>query len=167
MKKIFFLRHAKALKDVQYINDVERPLSEKGFNDAKLISLALLQHKIEPELIISSHAVRAYTTALIFINKLCINQNNFLINKNLYCTTFTDYLNVISSLDDTIKSVMLVGHNNELTEAANHLLNNKITEPIKTTGLVVCEANINSWKEILMTKWKIILSLSPAEVKLV
>ena len=60
MKKLFLVRHAKSDWENPYLKDIERPLNERGYANANSMSY---QRRIKPDLIISSPAVRAFTTA--------------------------------------------------------------------------------------------------------
>ena len=68
MKTLILVRHAKSSWEHHFI-DHERPLSLRGFKNAEMISNEL-KSQINPDLIVSSEAVRAKTTAEIFIKNL-------------------------------------------------------------------------------------------------
>jgi phosphohistidine phosphatase SixA len=48
MKTIYILRHAKSSWDFSHLNDVERPLIEKGINRTNLIARYLNKNNITP-----------------------------------------------------------------------------------------------------------------------
>ncbi len=65
MKTIYLIRHAKSDWDNPLLQDIERPLNERGYADANVMGTRLKT----PGLIISSPAVRALSTALIFARR--------------------------------------------------------------------------------------------------
>lgn len=148
------------------IRDIERPLTERGINDAKLISASLLNKSFAPQRIVSSPAVRTYSTALTFAIAFSIKLDQIVLNSSLYNSSITDYFNVISQIDDSLESVMIVGHNEVISETAMRLLKkNARLESLKTCGVVLISAEINSWKEFTTADCKLVLSLNPSMIK--
>ena len=66
MKTLYLIRHAKSEQNFAGLADIDRPLNERGYVDASKMSLMLKEKKLIPNAIISSPAVRAISTALIF-----------------------------------------------------------------------------------------------------
>ena len=64
-KKIFFLRHAKSSWDLD-VSDINRPLNQRGVDDIIKIGKKFNNLFKSVELIITSPAVRATSTCLIF-----------------------------------------------------------------------------------------------------
>ncbi|HNA40311.1 MAG TPA: histidine phosphatase family protein, partial [Chitinophagales bacterium] len=62
MKSLSIIRHAKSDWSTG-VDDIARPLNERGKNAVVLIGNYLQQQKIKPDLIISSPAKRAQDTA--------------------------------------------------------------------------------------------------------
>jgi phosphohistidine phosphatase len=63
MPQLLIMRHAKSDWDSEYGSDRDRPLAPRGVKAAKLMGRFLAQTGRTPELVISSTAVRAQTTA--------------------------------------------------------------------------------------------------------
>ena len=63
MKTLLIMRHAKSSWNELNIPDHDRPLNRRGKHDAPLMGKLLRDQKITLDLIISSTAVRAETTA--------------------------------------------------------------------------------------------------------
>lgn len=161
MKTLFLLRHAKADRDLFFIRDIERPLTERGYHDAMLMSAVLREQQILPERIISSPAVRAYSTALIFSDAFGFKPGDIRLDERLYDSSVEDYRKVIHTLDDSSSSWLLAGHNDVISETAEKLLPGKRLEPMKTCGLVVLSSECISWKEFGKEECKLILALHP------
>ncbi len=75
---------------------------------------------LEPDLILSSPAVRALTTAEILAKALDYKRKKIVIEERMYGATPAALLNLIHALDDDAKCAMLVGHNPEMSELAHH-----------------------------------------------
>ena len=96
MKTLYLVRHAKSDWSIENLQDIDRPLSARGYLNAHQMSI-ILKNFFLPDLIISSHAIRAISTALIFSRNLDCNPSMIAIKKSLYESSVKDYINCISS----------------------------------------------------------------------
>lgn len=144
MKTLYLIRHAKSDWSIGHLSDIDRPLNERGYSDAHKMSLILKEKKIIPDLIISSPAVRAISTALIFCRNLNYDPKSILINKNLYNTSEKEYIQAISKIDNRHKVVFLFGHNPTITNTAN-VLTNAITEELPTCAIAGIKSDVEEW----------------------
>ncbi len=147
MKTLYLIRHAKSDWAISHLSDIDRPLNERGYADAQKMSLILKEKQIVPDLIISSPAVRAISTALIFCRALNYDPKSILLNKNLYDTSVKDYLKCISETDDKYPILFLFGHNPIISNTAN-VLCNAIPQEMPTCCISGIGADIGSWKQI-------------------
>lgn len=144
MKKLFLVRHAKSDWENPNLKDIERPLNARGYANANDMSN---QRGIKPDLIISSPAVRAFTTALLFARNMNYNANTIILKKELYASTVNDYVSVFSEIDNKYDTVMLFGHNpiisnlvGQLTQSSNILM--------PTCCIAGIDFDVKIWKEI-------------------
>ena len=70
MKTLYLARHAKSDWGNEVLKDIDRPLNNRGYSDAYIQSVKFSTDQKHPDLIISSPAVRAFTTAGIFSRTL-------------------------------------------------------------------------------------------------
>src|SRR2546430_10269701 len=70
MKTLFLIRHAKSSWDDTALTDKDRPLGDRGRRDAPKMGKRLTKRDVKPDLILSSPATRALTTAEIIAKKL-------------------------------------------------------------------------------------------------
>ena len=146
MKTLFLVRHAKSSRDDPMLSDRDRPLNERGMRDASRVGEQLAQRGAKPDLILSSPARRAMTTAEIVARKLDYRRKDIGVEYRLYAATPDDLLAVVHELDDKSKRVMLFGHNPELTELARRL-SAKITE-MATCAVAEFAFDIKSWSKV-------------------
>ena len=78
LKKLILIRHAKSSWDYN-VSDLERPLSNRGFNDAKLMSTILNDFSIKIDGVFSSNAKRTIQTAQIFLKNLTNYKKLFIV----------------------------------------------------------------------------------------
>ena len=161
MKTLFLLRHAKASKEDPGLPDIKRPLTERGFSDGRLVSEVLRQQDLVPEKIISSSAVRAYTTAYLFAATFEKLTSDIELNGSLYEGEPEDYLDVIHGIDNSFSSCMIAGHNNTITDVAAQLLHVNL-ESMKTCGVVVITSEAERWEDFNKSNCTLKLNLYPS-----
>ncbi|MFC0875881.1 histidine phosphatase family protein [Saccharicrinis sp. FJH2] len=149
MKRLIFVRHAKAETFDGQKNDFERQLASKGQNDAGIMSTVLLKANIRPDLIYSSSADRAFQTAQIFAEKLNINPGKVKKNDDLYeDVTTSDILEIISTTMESVKSLMIVGHNPWISDVTG-TMSDSYDDIMPTCGMVVLDFKVDYWDEVL------------------
>jgi phosphohistidine phosphatase len=153
MKTIILLRHAKSSWDFSHLSDHERPLLEKGKKRTRLINDFLNGNKVSVDMIISSHAVRAYETAKIIARAIGYSIENIIINKMIYHANAERLIDQFYDLPENIQTVMLVGHNPTLTNFANQYLDQKI-DWLPTSGMVSIDFYTDKWENISLAKYK-------------
>lgn len=120
MKTLYLVRHAKASHGDPSLPDRDRPLDHHGEKDAPKMGRQLARQGVKPDLIVSSPARRALTTALHFADELGHRHADIVVDERLYASDPASLLAVIGEFDHRLDSVMLFGHNPEFTELAQH-----------------------------------------------
>lgn len=147
MKTLYILRHAKSSWEFEELSDHDRPLNKRGRSDAPLIGRELSSRGILPELIISSPAVRAISTATLVGKELGYDPDDITIDDRIYGSDKSMLLEVVQETPVEYKSIMLIGHNEALTEFAN-MLSPEVVGSIPTAGVVALNFDCESWYEI-------------------
>tara|TARA_R110000868_G_scaffold299242_1_gene559464 strand:- start:11621 stop:12106 length:486 start_codon:yes stop_codon:yes gene_type:complete len=160
MKRLFLIRHAKSSWDYN-VSDHERPLSTRGLKDAQLVSKELIG-QLNPDIVLSSDALRAKTTAHIFIENLNINGKTVNLNHSLYDFSGKNVLHVIKNTENSISELLIFGHNNAITSIVNSY-GHKYIDNVPTCGVVAIEFEIDNWKDI--KQGKTIKTLFPRDLK--
>ena len=146
MNTLFLIRHAKSSWDNAALPDKERPLNDRGRRDAPKMGERLAKRDVKPDLILSSPAVRALSTAEIIAEKLNYRRKDIVVTERLYAAEVDDLLDVIRQLGDELKCVMLFGHNPEFTELA-HRLSGEIAH-MPTCAIAEFTFDAKSWSGI-------------------
>ncbi len=118
MKSLFLVRHAKAARDETTLSDAARPLADRGRRDAPKMGRRLRARGVKLNLMLSSPALRALTTARLLAEQLNYEPKRIAVDERLYPGDARQVLEVIRGLDSGVKRVMLVGHNPGLSELA-------------------------------------------------
>ncbi|MEO8146584.1 MAG: histidine phosphatase family protein [Bacteroidia bacterium] len=164
MKTLVLIRHSKSSYFTDEHNDIDRPLNERGYKDAEMMCDVLKKEKLKIGKIISSPAVRAISTALIFAHGLKVNYENVAINKLLYQCGKEKILEVIKAQEDELNQMMIVGHNPDFEELLRYLVKEKI-EKYPTTGIALVTFNVTKWNDINHQKGKLIKLLLPEQFR--
>jgi len=146
MKTLFLIRHAKSSWADMALDDKDRPLNDRGKRDAPKVGERLAKRHAKPDLILSSPATRALTTAQIIARKLDYEGSKILVSDRLYAVAADELLDVIRRIDDAAERVMLIGHNPELSELA-HRLSSEITH-LPTCAVAEFTFDTKSWKRV-------------------
>ena len=144
------VRHAKSSWKHDVV-DHKRPLKGRGMRDGALVSKYLKKNIKPPQMIITSDAVRALSTAIFMKEALNIDDKNFVTDHDLYDFSGQNVFNIIKNLPDELDRVMIVGHNHAFTSVAN-MLGNTYIDNVPTTGFVHLEFDVDHWEDIVTGK---------------
>ncbi len=156
MKNLWLIRHAKSSWSQGELQDNFRPLNERGYRDAQEMSARLKKSGIMPDLIISSHAIRAYSTAMIFADVLKYPHGDIRIITKLYGATTASYMSAIHTLPDQYNTVFLFAHNPTISQTME-LLGGLEHQELPTTGMAHIQFVHNSWAECAARSGKLML----------
>ncbi|QIE58514.1 histidine phosphatase family protein [Rasiella rasia] len=146
MKTLYMARHAKSSWKHDVI-DHQRPLKGRGTRDAALVSAYVAENHLAPEIMISSDATRALTTAKFFKGAFEVSDEDFITNNQLYDFSGQNVMSTIKNIDDTYSRAMIVGHNHAFTSIAN-MLGNQYIDNVPTCGFVIIEFEEDAWNDI-------------------
>lgn len=163
MKTIYILRHAKSSWKLDNMPDDQRPLLEKGKKRTRKIIEYLLKNNVMPEVIVSSHAVRAAETARIVAHGIKFPVHDIIISHNLYHCQADGIFGEIYAFDDKISQVMLVGHNPTLTNFVNKFFNPPI-DYLPTSGLAAIQFDTNQWVDLPLAQPNPVFIVYPKEL---
>jgi phosphohistidine phosphatase len=144
MKTLTLVRHAKSSWKDNSLADRDRPLSKRGKRDAPEMGRRIAAAGIRPSLIVSSPAVRAWTTAKIIANEIGYPREFLQRDNGLYLASVNGILDVIVAQDPGFNSLMLVGHNPGFTDFANYLVPG-LTNNMPTASVVSVELDSEDW----------------------
>lgn len=145
MKTLTIVRHAKSSWNDRSLRDRDRPLNKRGERDAPTMGQRIADAGVRPSLIVSSPAVRAWTTARVIAQQLTYPVEFLQQEADLYHAGVDDILDVIVAQDEGFNSLMIVGHNPGLTDFVN-FLSPGLTGNLPTAGVVSFNINQEDWK---------------------
>ena len=145
MKTLLIMRHAKSSWDDESLPDYDRPLNKRGQKDAPRMGQLLLEEQLGPDLILSSTALRARTTAEIVAREIKFG-GEIELQPDLYHAEPEDYIRALKALKDPADQVLIVGHNPGLEDLLALLTGGN--EHLPTAAIAVVEFSIAHWREL-------------------
>lgn len=163
MRTLFLVRHAKSSWAEPGIRDFDRPLNGRGRNIAPRMAQMLVKEGIKPDLLVSSPAKRALTTAIFFAEAFGIKSEDINQEKDIYEAYPITIHQIISQLPNSSNTVMLFGHNPTFTEIAN-TYSEEFIENVPTCGVVKIVSTAENWASFHEGNSKVTACFFPKEV---
>ena len=149
-RELWLLRHGKSDWD-SIADDFDRPLKKRGKRAAKLMGAWMRAQNFVPDRVISSPAKRAIDTAKLVCAGIGLPDRDIRQDKHLYEEGFECIKTVLTAIPDTVKTVLLVGHNPELEDLLLDLVGDanvpKIDKLLPTAAFVRLELP-KDWKNL-------------------
>lgn len=109
MKSLIVLRHGKA-ESPGGVADFDRSLAGRGTRDAVRVGEVLVERDLMPDLIVTSTAKRAATTARLMAEG-CNYSGEIIPSDDLYLPTQSNILSTVRDIPEQHSRVVIVGHN--------------------------------------------------------
>jgi phosphohistidine phosphatase len=114
-RELLILRHGKSDWGASF-RDYDRPLKNRGKRSAQKMGVWLWQQDLRPQLIISSPAERAITTAHKCAKAMGMPVRYVICDERIYEASLDELLEVLADAPVDVNRIMLVGHNPGLEE---------------------------------------------------
>ncbi|MBI4534545.1 MAG: phosphohistidine phosphatase SixA [Candidatus Melainabacteria bacterium] len=143
--KLYLVRHGIATQRLggSIVNDAQRPLTEEGLTETRLVSLGLKRLGVKLDLILTSPLVRAFQTAEIFAETFNAAQVMRVCDALAPGGTASDLYKTLREFKQA-QEVFLVGHEPDMGRLAAMLLwaGPELDIPFKKAG--VCRIDISN-----------------------
>ena len=116
MHQLLLLRHAKSSRDDPKMADLERPLNKRGRRGAGTMRKAMQDLGLTPDVVLVSPSRRTLET----LAALEPWDDTPLVEQveTLYLASLPQLLDILRGVNETVRSVMLIGHNPGMHELA-------------------------------------------------
>ena len=141
MKKLTLLRHAKSERDSPSGSDFDRSLNERGRADSRRMGQEIRDLGLKFDLVLASPARRVVET----VEEVGGLSPQF--DDQIYSASTAQLLEIVRSVDDSVESLMLVGHNPGFELLAAKLTDNAV-EDLPTATLVEIELSVDDWRDV-------------------
>ncbi len=151
--RLILLRHAKSAWP-DGVADRERPLADRGRKAAPVIGAYMAREKLIPDLALVSPARRAQETwkhVREALSKKVAERDA----PDIYEVAAERILDVIRTVEPGIRTLLIVGHNPGMEDAASLLVGDgdadamgRMKEKFPTAGLAVIDFDVEGWDEV-------------------
>ena len=146
-RTLYVVRHAKAEDRATFMNDHDRNLLPEGIMAAARVGRYLAENGIVANRLISSTANRAKDTAKVIAEQLGVSPDTVELDEKLFEGGPKAYLAVVNSLPDTCESVMLFGHNPDVSYFTEYLTHQNVGSMSKGSIVAITFDNLR-WAEV-------------------
>jgi len=167
MLTLSLLRHAKSSWDDPGARDFDRPLARRGEEAAPRMGAFMAQHKIVPDLILCSPAVRARQTLDLVLPELP-GTPTVEYEEAFYLAAPKVLLERVRKIDAKVTHVMIVGHDPgmqglavDLAGAGDPELLAALARKFPTAGLAVIRFKAREWRKVGPGKGRLDVFMTP------
>lgn len=145
MKTLLLMRHAKSSWDDDGVSDHDRPLNSRGERSAPQMAAILVHGAITPDLILSSTALRARSTAFA-VAEAFDWKPELRLRRGLYMASPAQILEEISGVSDEVGCLLVVGHNPGTEELVSDL--SAMRQAMPTAAIAQFSLAVDDWAEV-------------------
>lgn len=166
-KTLYVMRHAKAEAGSAHQEDHLRKLAPRGLSDAALVGAWLVGQGIMPDRVLCSTAVRTAET-LVKLEEAYRRPLPVKYVDALYHASPDSMLGLIAATEETVRKLMIVGHNPGLHQLGLHLaaqgepaLIDQLAMKLPTAAFFAIECGPVSWSGLPHAQGKLVHYVTP------
>jgi phosphohistidine phosphatase len=164
-RRLYLIRHAKSSHKDGNLEDIDRPLNDRGEKDAILIGKELSKKGVNCDKVLVSSSTRTRLTAKYLLKEIGFEENKIEYDRNIYRTSTENMISIINNVDPQDKDVAIIGHNPTTYQVANHFQKDTLFKDIPTCAVIAIEFEADSWEEIKAKKGKLLFFDYPKKYK--
>jgi phosphohistidine phosphatase len=159
MKELLLMRHGKSDWAAQFDGDRDRPINKRGRRAAMAVGEAIARAERVPDIVVSSPAVRAATTA-----KLAIQAGGWRceerVDEALYGAGAEGVLDVVRRHGRDSERVMVVGHEPTMSAVVSRVIGGGAVR-FPTAAVAGLRLHITAWSAFDWRRGELDLFLTP------
>jgi phosphohistidine phosphatase len=152
MRRLILFRHAKS-DHIKGIDDLDRPLAERGREASPRMGQYLKDEGLLPDLVLVSPAARTRETW--DLARPPLEPVAMRIEPRIYESPGSQLFDIVREVEADAKVLMLVGHNPGMHELATKLVGHgdryafaRLRQKYPTAGIAVLDFDIEGWGEV-------------------
>ena len=172
MKRLFLLRHAKAVPAESGVEDFDRTLMLSGMQDGGAMARYLRKSGYSLDLILCSASARTTQTAELVLQEMPTDVE---YRDNLYLADVPKLLAAVHGAPAAVTNLMLVGHNPGLEHAATLLAREPVRrkertrhealeEKFPTSALAILDFDVGRWRDVGKNAGKLVDFVRPRDI---
>ncbi|GAB3332244.1 phosphohistidine phosphatase SixA [Larkinella ripae] len=163
-KTLYLVRHAKAEDRASFQRDHDRELVPEGIMAAARVGRHLAGLGIKPDCLISSTANRAKDTGKVMAEQLHLNPEHLELEAKLFDGGPKAYMAAVNGMNPNCESVMLFGHNPDISYFAEFLTHADVGSMSKG-AVAIIEFEGLEWAEVSGRTGRLVDLISPKKIK--
>lgn len=163
MKNLLIMRHAKSDWGDASLADFDRPLNSRGKKAAPFMGKELLQRGKVPDLIISSPANRAKSTALK-VAETSGYSKEIQFEKDFYFGYVDEIIRVVQNTHSNCSRLMVIGHNPTQESLIGVLTKNNAYARMPTAAIASILFDIDNWDKLVKSSGTLEWLILPKEL---
>ncbi|PWJ59331.1 phosphohistidine phosphatase [Dyadobacter jejuensis] len=163
-KTLILVRHATAEDASLTRSDFDRRLVEKGKEESQTMAHWLMDLGYRPEVYMSSSAARALQTAELIAQVIGADSRAIIQDRDIYDAGSRGYLHALNETPEPATSLLLVGHNPDISFFADYLSPGHIGS-MKKAGIVILEFEVATWAEISYSSGNFKIYMTPKQLR--
>lgn len=164
------LRHAKSDRANADVADHDRKLNERGRAAASAVGAYLVAEELTPALVLCSTATRTRETCDYLVADFG-QRPSIRYERRLYLATPEAIINIVAALPNSIRSVLVIGHNPGLHFAAQAIASagkakarTRLHEKFPTAALAVIDFETTDWRDVKACNGRLERFVKPKEI---
>lgn len=146
MKRLTLIRHAKSDWGDPDLSDFDRPLNKRGNKAAPVMGQRMRAAEVLPELIVSSPALRAQTTAGLLARELDYAEDAIILRQEIYEASLETLIDLPLEFPE-YEHIALIGHNPGMSELAGWLCS-EAGAWMPTCAVIDLHLKVDRWDEL-------------------
>ena len=160
---LYIVRHAKAEDRATFMADHDRRLTSEGIMAAARMGRYLRGKGVKPDAVVSSTAPRAADTARVLAEQLGNDPAQIRLDGALFDGGPKAYLAVVNALPSEVESVMIVGHNPDVSYLAEFLTHQSIGSMSKGAVVAVTFEKL-TWADVSGRTGNVAFQIAPKQL---
>ncbi len=144
---LYLMRHATAEDGSFFLPDFDRELTPQGMIETARMGKFLHDKNININYIVCSSAARAFQTGRVMAEQLKYEEIKINATQSIYDDGMKGYLEVITNAPAEAQSLLLVGHNPDISFFAEYLTHSNI-DSMKQASIVVVAFENLEWAKV-------------------
>ena len=175
MKRLVFLRHAKAVPASPELEDHDRRLADRGRSDAIRMGQFLKEEGAVPDLVLCSDAARTRETLDLVLPQLFAEPVVHHLPE-LYLARWLTIMNLVRQVRERAETMLVVSHNPGIEEAVKKLarppgdtktrqLHQLLEAEYPTAAVAVLEFDIDAWSAVERGEGELLNFVRPRDLR--
>jgi phosphohistidine phosphatase len=158
---LYIMRHAQSNHEEMNVADFDRPILESGKKEAEEMGEYLAKHGEKIDLVIASPSMRTRMTAEIVCKKTGYDFQKVKWDTTIYRCSDEDLEDCIKGIDEKYKTVLVVAHNNSVSNVSGKLQKEKVITDMPTAGIAAISFGTGLWKDVKDGSGKLVFYKTP------